>query len=59
MKYEELYREGIAQSFSGGWEMRIGKRKVLLTPNSNTNDIEKNTLNFKCGEISRLSPNVV
>ena len=33
MNYEEFDRELIARFFSGDWEMRIGKRKVMLKPN--------------------------
>ena len=46
MKYEEFDREVIARSFSGDWEMRIGKRKVLLKPNPIRYDVEKKILNF-------------
>ena len=45
--------------FSGGWKMQIGKRKVLLKPNPNRDDVEKKAWNFKCGEKSLLSPYVV
>ena len=48
-----------AWSFSGGWEMRIGKRKVLLKLTPIRDDVEKKALNFKGDEKSRLSLYVV
>ena len=45
--------------FSGDWEMRIGKRKVLLKLTPIRDDVEKKALNFKGDEKSRLSLYVV
>ena len=50
MKYEEFDREVFALFFSGDWEMRMWKRKVMLKPKPIRYDIEKKALNIKCGE---------
>ena len=45
--------------FSDDWEMRIGKRKVLLKLTPIRYDVGKKALNFKGDEKSRLSLYVV
>ena len=59
MKNEVFDLEDIARFFSGDWETRIGKRKVLLKLTPIRDDVEKKALNFKGDEKSRLSLYVV
>ena len=45
MKNEEFDREVVTQIFFGGWEMRIGKRKVWLKSNP-IRDEEEESLEY-------------
>ena len=41
MNKGEFDREVITRPYSGDWEMRIGRRKVLLKPNPISYDVEE------------------